>query len=73
MLREVLKGARARAGLSAKELSLRVRAHPSYVSRIERGHRTVDVVEFLDLAEAAGTDPRELFAEFYARAKERGG
>ena len=70
MLREVIREARKRSGLTAKEVSLRL--HPldhSFVSKVERGGRTIDLVEFLDIARAIGADPRELFAAFYDRCK----
>jgi transcriptional regulator with XRE-family HTH domain len=65
VLRDLLRRERERAGMTAKELSLRLRADPTYVSRVERGYRSIDVVEFLDFASALGRDPRELFCEFF--------
>ena len=54
-------------GLTGKELSLRIQAHPTFISRIERGFRTVDVVEFLDIVEALGLEPQKAFSEFLDR------
>ena len=68
-LRETLREVRLAAGLTAKELSLRMRAHHSFVSRIERGQRTIDVIEFLDIAEAAGRNPEEVFVAFLDRVR----
>jgi hypothetical protein len=50
-------------------VSLRLQAHPSFVSRIERGHRTIDVVEFLDVAKAIGVEPEAMFAAFLEKTR----
>lgn len=70
MLRALLRREREKAGMTAKELSLKLGAHPTYVSRVERGYRTVDVVEFFDLACAMGVDSARLYAEFVTAVRE---
>ncbi len=48
---------REAAGLTQAELATRLSEYQSFVARLESGQRRVDVVEFLDLAEALGFDP----------------
>ncbi len=50
---------RKRAGLTQTEVAKRLRQYQSYVARIESGQRRIDVVEFLEIAEAIGLDPRD--------------
>lgn len=51
------------AGLSARQLSLKLRMSPSYVARVERGERTLDVIEFLDLCRVLGVDSATILNE----------
>lgn len=53
-LRRLLVENRKAAGLSQAELAKRLGRYQSFVADVERGQRRVDVVEFLDLAEAIG-------------------
>lgn len=39
------------------EIAKRIKRYQPYLTFIERGQRRVDVVEFLELAEAIGFDP----------------
>jgi transcriptional regulator with XRE-family HTH domain len=45
------------SGMTQTELAARLSEHQSFVARLESGQRRVDVVEFLELAEALGFDP----------------
>jgi transcriptional regulator with XRE-family HTH domain len=47
---------RRRAGLTQADVAKRLRQYQSYVARVESGQRRIDVVEFIDLAEAIGFD-----------------
>lgn len=71
-MREILRRERKRHSLSAKKLSLALGQHHSYISRIERSLRTIDVVEFVDIARALGVDPKDLFAAFVDQTCSRG-
>ena len=63
-LRRMLVKARKDAKLTQVQVAARLRRRQAYVSRIERGERRVDVVEFLDLARAIGFNPAKFIAEF---------
>jgi transcriptional regulator with XRE-family HTH domain len=49
---------RRRAGLTQAELAKKLGQYQSFVARAESGQRRIDVVEFLDWAEALDFDPR---------------
>ena len=59
-----LATARRDAGLTQVELATRLGRPQSFVSKVERGERRVDVVEFCEIAEALGHDPAELLRGF---------
>ena len=58
-----LTNARKDARLSQAKLALRLGRVQTFVSKYERGERRLDVVEFLDVAEALKLDPCELLRE----------
>ena len=60
----MLVNARKDASLTQVQLAARLHRGQAYISRIERGERRVDVVEFMDLARAIGFDPVKFIAEF---------
>jgi len=43
--------------MTQADLAARLDEYQSFVARLESGQRRIDVVEFLDLAEALGLDP----------------
>jgi len=43
--------------MTQTDLAARLDEYQSFVARLESGQRRIDVVEFLDLAEALGLDP----------------
>ncbi|MGG5890690.1 helix-turn-helix domain-containing protein [Falsiroseomonas sp. HC035] len=51
---------RLAAGLTQVELATRLGRPQSFVSKYETGERRLDVVEFLEIAEALSFDPAEL-------------
>jgi transcriptional regulator with XRE-family HTH domain len=63
-LRKLLTKARKDAGLTQVQLAHRLGRRQAYISRIERGERRIDVVEFLDLAHAIGFDAARFIADF---------
>ena len=58
-LRALLVEKRKKAGLTQAEVAKRLRRYQSFVATVESGQRRIDVVEFLDFADAIGFDPRE--------------
>ena len=63
-LRKLLMEARKEAKLTQTQLAHRLGRRQAYISRIERGERRIDVVEFLDLAHAIGVNPAKFIADF---------
>ncbi|WP_336976359.1 helix-turn-helix transcriptional regulator [Brevundimonas nasdae] len=55
---------RKAAGITQVELAARLAKPQSFVSKVERGERRLDVIEFCQLAEAMGQSPAELLARF---------
>lgn len=56
----VLRAAREDAGLTQVQLAERLKRPQSFVSKSERRERRVDVVEFLEIADALRVDPADL-------------
>lgn len=59
-LRNLLISERKRYGLTQVELAERLGKPQSFVSKYERGERRLDVIEFIEVATALGTDPAKL-------------
>ena len=56
-LRDLVKAKRKAAKLTQAELAKKVGLYQSFVADLERGERRLDVVQFLDFAEALGFEP----------------
>lgn len=54
---ELLIAERKRAGLRQIDVAQRIGQSQGWIAHIESGQRRVDVVEFLELAQAIGFDP----------------
>lgn len=67
---QFLIAARKAAGVTQVELADRLGRPQSFVSKVERGERRVDVVEFCQLAEALGHNPSRLL-EAFAKSERR--
>lgn len=61
-LRAVLVEARQQAGLTQRDLGVRLKRAHTILAKVESGERRLDVIEFIYVAKALGVDPRELFA-----------
>ena len=57
LLSNELRAARRRARLSQANVAARLRRPTSFVGKYENGRRNLDVIEFLEVAEAIGFDP----------------
>lgn len=58
-LKRLLIEARQDAGLTQVDLAAKLDRPQSFVSKYERGERRLDIVEFLEVADALGLDPAE--------------
>ena len=63
VLGNVLVRARERAGLKQSEVAARLALPASYLSKVENGTRRLDVIEFIQIAEAMDADPAEIIRE----------
>lgn len=68
LLRELREG----AGVTQSGLGEHLGNTQTFVSKVERGERRIDLVEFVEICEALAIDPRRAFAQFIERrARER--
>ncbi len=61
--RALLMERRKQAGLTQEAVARRLSKPQSFVAKYERGERRLDVLEFLEIAEAIDFDPRLLIEE----------
>jgi transcriptional regulator with XRE-family HTH domain len=61
---DVLKAARQRAGVTQQVLAGRLNRPQSFVAKYENGERRIDVVEFVEVAQALKLDPAALFRRY---------
>ena len=61
-----LVAARKRAGVTQVQLAERLSKPQSFVSKIERGERRIDVIEFCAMARALGVKPAFLLEQIDA-------
>lgn len=69
-LAELIAEARETAELRQSEVAERLGRHQPFVSEIENGQRRLDLIEFLDIAEAIGVDPHALVEELRKTPRE---
>lgn len=65
----VLIEARKGNGIGQEGLSKKLGQGRNFIQKIEYKERRIDVVEFLQIANALGTDPIDLFTRFVKRTK----
>ncbi|GHU29804.1 transcriptional regulator [Betaproteobacteria bacterium] len=58
--REVLRQTRLDSGLTQEELADKLARGQSYVSKLERGERYIDVLDFILWCEACGASPAKV-------------
>ena len=61
-LTAILLDTRNAAGLTQQEVADRLGKPQSYVAKVERNERRIDVVEFISLAKALGVNPTHLIS-----------
>jgi len=62
-LLRLLRAWREAAGLTQDEIAARLGNTQSFVSKVERGERRLDVVELVEWCEALELDPQEAFGQ----------
>lgn len=70
LLLDTIREARESARLSQRQIAARLEMEATTVGRIERGTRSLDVVEFVALARAIGVDPLELLGTYLIREQQ---
>jgi transcriptional regulator with XRE-family HTH domain len=63
----LLRNLRLRAGVTQNVLAKRLGNTQTFISKVERGERRLDIVEFVEVCEALDIDPKAAFAEFLRR------
>ena len=63
----LLRDLRERAGVTQQALAESLGNTQTFISKIERGERRIDVVEFIELCEALEADPVAAFRECLQR------
>jgi transcriptional regulator with XRE-family HTH domain len=59
---ELIVRKREAARMTQADLADRLGEYQSFVARLESGQRRIDVVEFLELADAVGFDPAKVIS-----------
>jgi transcriptional regulator with XRE-family HTH domain len=67
LLLDVLRGARKQRSVSQVELAAKLGNTQTFVSKFERGERRIDLVEFVEIAEALCVPPQELLDDYLRR------
>jgi transcriptional regulator with XRE-family HTH domain len=68
---KLLRGLREECGITQAVLADRIGNTQTFVSKVERGERRLDVVEFIEWCEALGQSPGHTFGSFIAKRKQR--
>lgn len=68
-LRELLVEYRAKAGLTQTELADKLARAQTFVSKIEKGERRIDVTELIEMLAAMRADPMEFFERLLRRRR----
>lgn len=66
-LQKLLAGARKARKLTQVDVAERLGRAQSFVAKYEGGERRLDIIEFVEVAEALETDPCALLAELLRR------
>ena len=71
LLLRLLKSSREKAGMTQVELGERLRAAQTFISKVERGERRLDLVELRDFCQAIGLSLSEFVTRFERELKKR--
>lgn len=67
ILLTLLRDLRERTGVTQLALAENLGNTQTFISKIERGERRIDVVEFIEICDALGVDPDAAFREYLKR------
>jgi transcriptional regulator with XRE-family HTH domain len=62
----LMVAARRKAGLTQAQLAKRLKKPQSFIAKYEGGERRIDVVEFIAIVRAIGTDPVKILRKLTA-------
>ena len=68
---ELLRETRERAGLTQVDLAKRLKQTQSYISKVERGDRRLDIMQMRQFCMSLGTSLPALVAEFEERLSQK--
>ena len=63
----LLRDLRERSGVTQLALAESLGNTQTFISKVERGERRIDVVEFIEICNALGVDPVAAFREYLLR------
>lgn len=66
-LLSLLRELRGRAGFTQVALAASLGSTQTFISKVERGERRIDVVEFAEICDALGVEPAVAFKELLDR------
>ena len=69
VLGSVIRSAREEQRLSQRDLATKAHRPQSSIAKIELGNQGMNIIEFIDLAEALGLQPNALFDELLSRLR----
>lgn len=67
LLQRMLIDARLKAGLKQADVAAKLGKPQSYISKVERGERGIDVIEYLEIAAVIEFDPVDFLDELIKR------
>jgi transcriptional regulator with XRE-family HTH domain len=70
---EVIRGHRARLGISQESLSVKAGVHRTFISKIEKSSRNPTIESVFRLSMALGMEPEDLVREIKEKARQLGG
>ena len=68
---QLMKKAREKAGLTQEQLANKLGKPQSFVSKLEKCERRIDVLEFIDVCAALGLDPAAQIRKLQRQAQGR--
>lgn len=64
----ILREVRQCAEMTQEDLGRRLGNTQTFVSKMERGERRIDLVEFVEICGACGASPEDIFREYLIRS-----